>query len=71
MTIGDSFKRFRQERGFTQQQVAEALGIQKSAYQRYEHGRVIPAATLIINLADLFDVSADYLLGRTDNPQRL
>ena len=70
MTIGDSFKRFRQERGLTQQQVAETLDLQKQAWQRYESGKVIPSATVIINLADFFNVSTDYLLGRTDNPQR-
>lgn len=69
MTIGESFKRFRQERGLTQQQVADALAIQKSAYQRYEHGRVIPAATVIVNLAKFFGVSADYLLGLSGEPQ--
>ena len=68
MLISDSFKRFRQELGLTQQQVAEALNIQKSAYQRYEHGKVIPSAMVILNLADFFNVSADYLFGRTDTP---
>lgn len=67
MTIGDSFKRFRKERGLTQQQVANALALQKQAWQRYESGKVVPSATLILNLADFFNVSADYLLGRTDN----
>ena len=71
MTIGDSFKRFRKERGLTQQQVANALNMQKQSWQRYEQGKVIPAATVIINLADFFNVSTDYLLGRTDNPNVL
>lgn len=69
MTIADSFKRFRHERGITQKQVADALNIHKQAWQRYESGKIIPAATLIINLADSFNVSTDYLLGRTDVPQ--
>ena len=68
MTIGDSFKRFRKMRGLTQQQVANALKIQKSAYQRYEQGKVVPAATVIINLSSAFNVSTDYLLGRSNNP---
>lgn len=69
MTIADSFKRFRHERGITQQQVADALNIHKQAWQRYESGKVVPAVTLIIHLADFFGVSTDYLLGRTDTPQ--
>lgn len=71
MTIGDSFKRFRQERGLTQQQVADALDLHKQAWQRYESGKVVPSATLIINLADAFNVSLDYLVGRSNNPQRI
>lgn len=68
MTLADSFKRFREERGITQQQVADALNIHKQAWQRYESGKVVPAVTLIIHLADFFNVSTDYLLGRTDIP---
>lgn len=68
MTIGDSFKRFRKERGLTQQQVANALKIQKSSYQRYEQEKVVPAATVIINLSKFFGVSTDYLLGLSDKP---
>ena len=71
MTIGDSFKRFRQARGLTQQQVAEALDLHKQAWQRYESGKVIPSAMVVLNLADFFNVSTDYLLGRSDNPQRI
>ena len=68
MTVADSFKRFRQERGLTQQQVADAIKIHKQAYQRYEYGTHIPSAAVLVNLADYFNVSTDYLLGRTDNP---
>ncbi len=70
MLIGDSFKRFRKEYGLTQQNVADALKIQKSSYQRYEQGKVVPAATVIIELSNFFNVSTDYLLGCSDNPAR-
>lgn len=70
MSIGDSLKRFRKEYSLTQQNVADALKIQKSSYQRYEQGKVVPAAT-VIDLSNFFNVSTDYLLGRTDNPARL
>lgn len=68
MSIGDSFKRFRKTYGLTQQNVADALKIQKSSYQRYEQGKVIPAATVIIDLSKFFNVSTDYLLGCSDVP---
>ena len=68
MTVADSFKRFRQENGLTQQQVADAISVHKQAYQRYEYGR-LPSADVIIRIADAFNVSTDYLLGRTDVPE--
>ena len=39
-------------------------------YQDYEYGKVVPSAAILIALADYFDVSLDYLVGRSDDPQR-
>ena len=64
------FKKVRTEKGFTQKQVADGLGIAEQAYQRYEYGRTVPSATVLIALADFFDVSLDYLVGRSDDPSR-
>ena len=64
------FKKIRIEMGFTQKQVAEGIGVTEQAYQRYEYGRVIPSALILIALADYFDVSLDYLVGRSDDPAR-
>ncbi len=50
----------------TQRQVAEYLGISQPSYIRYENGQSEPTLTNLVKLADLFDVSVDYLLGRTD-----
>ncbi|MBR1807570.1 MAG: helix-turn-helix transcriptional regulator [Selenomonadaceae bacterium] len=69
MTIAESLKRFRKEFGVTQQQVADSIQIVKPAYQKYEYGKNIPLATVLVKLADAYNVSVDYLLGRTDNPQ--
>lgn len=68
--IASCFKRTRVERGFTQHQVAEGLGVTDQAYQRYEYGRVVPSAVVLIALADFYDVSLDYLVGRSDDPAR-
>ena len=38
-------------------------------YQRYEYGERKPSFDMLIALADYFDVSIDYLVGRTDNPK--
>jgi len=51
-----------------QKDVAKSIGISLRNYQRYEHGEREPSMSTLIALADLFDVSLDYLVGRTDNP---
>ena len=68
MTVADSFKRFRKEFNITQKQAAEGAGVVERLYQKYEHGEVAPSVLVVMKLADRFNVSADYLLGRTDNP---
>lgn len=55
-------------KGLTQKQLADALGITEIAIQNYENNRRKPAYDILIAMADYFDVSLDYLAGRTDNP---
>jgi len=68
--FSDRVKELRKARKMTQRQMAEALGITERSYQRYE-AENNPNNETLIKLADFFDVSTDYLLGRTDNPNRL
>ena len=68
--LGSCFKRIRTEKGVTQKQVAEGIGITDRQYQYYEYGKQTPSALLLCALADYFDVSIDYLVGRSDNPER-
>ncbi len=57
----------REDADLTQAQVAEMLGIAQTVYSRYERGfQTIPLG-LLIRLADRYDVSLDYLVGRTAN----
>lgn len=49
-----------------QTQMAELLGIKLRAYQYYESATFYPEIPNLIKLADYFDVSTDYLLGRSD-----
>ena len=71
MSVGEGLKRFRKQYGVTQQQVADSIKVLKPAYQRYEYGTNIPTATVLIKIADAYNVSIDYLVGRSDNPQRI
>lgn len=70
MKLNEAFKRCRQMKNFTQRQVADGIGVSEQAYQKYEYGKVVPSAFVLIALADFFDVSLDYLVGRSDEPER-
>lgn len=59
----------RKRKGFLQKEVAECLRITPRAYQYYEGGRRRPDYETLVALADLLEVSADYLLGRTDRQE--
>ena len=52
--------------GLTQRDVADRLGIAQPSYIRYENGTSEPNLENLVKLADLFDVSSDYLLGRKE-----
>lgn len=71
MDFPSRLKQLRSDRGLTQKQVSESTGIDTMAYQRYEYGTRDPAFSKLIALADYFDVSLDYLVGRSDEPRRL
>lgn len=68
MKLNESLKRCRKLRKATQKQAATAAGVTESMYQFYEYGKNEPTASVLIALADYFDVSLDYLVGRSDNP---
>ena len=60
----------RRSKGFTQKQVADGIGISEVGLQNYENGRRKPAFDVLVALADFYDVSLDYLVGRSDDPAR-
>lgn len=62
-------KELRLNKKMTLQQMADVLGLTQRNYQRYETGEVDPPTSKTIALADYFDVSLDYLCGRTDKPE--
>ena len=51
---------------YTQRQISEYLQIGQPSYIRYENGSSEPSFENLVKLADLFDVSVDYLLGRKE-----
>lgn len=68
MTYAYILRELRKQNKLSQSEVAEKLGITASAYGFYEQGKTVPNAEVLNVLADLYDVSTDYLLGRTIFP---
>lgn len=66
MTTGERISSLRSERGLTQLELAQALHISNSALSQYESGARTVSDDLKFKFASYFDVSLDYLMGRTD-----
>lgn len=66
--LGDKLQKLRQEKKLTQEQLSKAIGITRGTYAHYEINKRQPDYETLQKLADFFDVSIDYLLGRTDKP---
>ena len=61
--FGNTLKKLRTESGYTQQQLADRLGVTKSVVSYYELQERYPSPDILIKLASIFHVSTDYLLG--------
>lgn len=61
--LGENIRRLRRERGYTQEQLAEALGVSTGAVHKWETGRAVPEIGLLVDLAEFFETSVDALLG--------
>lgn len=62
-------KELRKSRGYTQVTLQMLTGIEQSLLSKFENGDRIPSIENLIKLADLYKVSIDYILCRTDNPE--
>jgi HTH-type transcriptional regulator, competence development regulator len=67
--LGKRLKYLREKFNYSQKKVAEAIGISNVQLSRYESGDRNPDPELIAAFADFYGVTADYILGRTDDPQ--
>lgn len=65
MNIGSRLAFLRDQRGLTQEELATSLGISRAALSHYEKNRREPDTETLGKVADLFQVSIDYLVGRT------
>lgn len=63
-------KDLREDKDLTQAEVAKKLGLYTTQYQRYERAETTIPADIIVDIAKLYDVSTDYILGLTNNPKK-
>jgi len=70
LIIHERIKHLRKEKNITQKSLAEIIGVKEVSFQRYEYDMARPSLEKLVVIADYFDVSMDYLIGRSDNPKR-
>lgn len=68
MLRGDRLKDLRQSKGYTHEELAEILDLSQKQIWRYEAGKTDPSGEIVSRIAEVFNVSSDYLLGVTDDP---
>ena len=69
MCTAERLLKLRLEKQATQAEVARQIGVHKSSVSAYEVGRRMPTSDQICKLADFYNTTTDYLLGRTDDPR--
>lgn len=65
----ENIRSIRIDKGYTQIQIAERLGISQNTYSQYEIGILNYPVDAVVKLADFYGVSTDYLLGRTSRKE--
>ncbi len=60
--LGENIRRIRKEAGYTQEQLAEALGVTAGAVHKWERGKAVPELELLVDIAEFFETSVDALL---------
>lgn len=68
LNFSERLKELRKSKNLTQKQLAQFIGTSERGIQNYETGVRKPTFDILIILADYFNVSVDFLIGRTDCP---
>lgn len=65
----NNLKKLRKDKGYTQIAVQLKTGIEQALLSKFENGERVPPTETLVRLADFYNVSIDYILCRTDNPE--
>lgn len=68
MPLYQRIRNLREDKDLTQTQMGELLSCSQRVYSNYERGDIDIPTTTLIKIANFHNVSVDYLLNRTDNP---
>ena len=66
LTLNENIKRLRLARGLNQVEFAKAMGVSKQCVSNWENDNVMPSIEMLIKIADFFNVTTDYILGRNE-----
>ena len=69
--MNSNLKKLRKEKGLSQIAMQIETGIDQALISKFENGERIPPTDTLILLADFFNTNIDYLLDRTDNPDKI
>lgn len=67
--LSNRLRELRKSNKLSQSDIADKLNLTASAYGFYEQGKNIPSSKTLSEIADIYDVTTDYLLGRSSNPK--
>ncbi|MFB1100851.1 helix-turn-helix domain-containing protein [Terribacillus sp. JSM ZJ617] len=68
--LGERIAALREKKDIKQYDLADRIGLTKYQLNRYEKGHSNPDPDIIVKLADFFDVTTDYLLGKSNSPKK-
>lgn len=60
-----NLKKLREEAGMSQRQLADSIGVSQQSVNKYENHSVEPDIAVLVRIADIFNTSVDFLIGRT------
>ena len=65
--LNEKIKQLRNSHGYSQVEFAKLLGVTKQCVSNWENDNVIPSIEMLVKIADVFRVTTDYVLGRSDD----
>lgn len=69
MTLGDKLSKLRKEKNYTQEQLADILGVSRQSVSKWESDNAYPETDKLIRISELFGCSLDYLLKETNETE--